>query len=121
MIDREYVRSVGEEVRAALFPRQREDGRQPYPTPVRLLYRMPDGTQEDVKFVMVRTYQPIGYTAPDVKASLIDVTFGTDWIGEIDLRFGREFEDDEYRVYHEPRSELDEPLMALLRAITGTL
>lgn len=127
-LDRDYVRRVGEEVREALFPREREDGRHPTSMPASLRYHLADGYEVDVRFVPLRTYQWIDEEAggaPDVPLTTVDVTFEGYYIGAIDLEFGKEL-DDEHWVGDSKDGpgtwpERDEALNALLRAIKGTL
>ncbi len=120
-VDLDYVRRIGEEAREALFPRKRADGLTPFPTPVALRYVLPDGYEVAVKFVDCRTYHWIGEVPEDT--TRFDVTFMGYYVGEVDLEFGNKFEtiEDQYLVMQDPDPKLDEPLMALLRAVTGTL
>ena len=116
-LDIDYIRRVGEEIQARLFPRPRADGRQPDPRPVALRYQPGDGTDCVVRFVSERTMQWVDGTSIDVRASVVSVSI--DWMTVVaDLAFGKQPE------IHETDVEALEAafgIMALLRAVAGVL
>ncbi len=115
-LDIDYVRRMGEEVQARLFPRPRPDGRQPVPLPVALRYQPGDGTDCVVRFVSERTFQWVDDTV-DVRASVVNVSI--DWMSVVvDLEFGKQPE------IHDTDPEAMEAayeIMLLLRAVAGVL
>lgn len=111
-LDLDYVRMLGEDIRAKLFPTPNRFGQQPYPLPVKALCETPDGAME-VRFVVERTFQSVGnYPVEDIRASMIWIAVDDEnW--RVDLKFGQE------------PTEIgpEDPLwlVALLRAICGVL
>ena len=122
-LDLDYIREIGEDLRSRLFPRpkqirnvftgQDEDGPTPYPLPVAIQYQPGGEVNVRVKFVVVRTIQLIGVKdLPDINPNLVDVTVGEEPSVTVEFSFG-----DEPRIV----AAVDDPLLALFRAITGVL
>ena len=116
LLDIGYVRDTGVDIAERLFPRPKEDGRQPVPMPVSLRYRPAEGIDYIVLFVPERYIQWVGEVAPDVQVSVVRVIWG-DFAFTIDLAFGKE---PEIPDLGDAERET-EALTALLRAVTGVL
>lgn len=115
-IDVDYVRSVGEEIRARLFPVPKADGRVPFPLPVGVNYQPVDGAVGDeVLFVPLRAIQWVGKESLAVDESQIYVIWsGTDYL--ISFTFGEKPE--------VPEALQDDAMasrLALIYAVAGVL
>lgn len=124
-LDLVYVRMVGEDVRARLFPRpskvrdeatgERVDGPTPYPLPTALRYRPMDAVDVEVLFVSERSIQRVDEIAPDTPPTLVRVIYD-DVSFLVDLKFGTE------PTVSEMDLEADnDAATALLRAVTGMI
>lgn len=121
-LDLNYVRSLGEEVRARLFPNPRLDGRVQYPLPVRVDYEPLDGIQMVVLFVLERIVQavPISSASSDPSSTSVWVYASPLSLPVVvDLKFGQEFAWTSPALCEEEEVYAD-CLEALLRAVTGT-
>lgn len=128
-MDVEYVRAMGEEVRARLFPRpkivknelgEEVDGPTPVPLPCVVFYDpYNDGEGYEVLFVPERSTQRVNQEAPDVSLSSSRIFAPPNLAVTADLEFGKN-----PKVYvpsSTPTDAVGESLAALLKAITGTL
>jgi hypothetical protein len=119
----DYIREVGEDVRARLFPRPKRvrdiitgqdvDGPTPVPLPVAIRYRPADKVDFELLFVVEKAIQWVTDEegAPDVSPSSVRV-YSEDDTMVVDLAFGKE-----PLPYHGE----NDWIVALLRAITGVL
>lgn len=115
-LDIDYIRRVGEEVQARLFPRPRPDGRQPFPLPVSLEYQLPNGTSWPILFVPLRSVQVIGEGTADVRPSEVVVVWGA-LAFAADLTMGQEPTTIDF---NDAGDEMD-AVYSLLRAVAGVL
>jgi hypothetical protein len=114
VIDTSYVRMAGEDVRARLFPVPKADGRVPIPLPVALAYspEMENGPTIDVLFVRENSIQRAVGIPDDVAEGAVFVVVGSRAFHVI-LEF-----DEEPKIV--PSGvEVDDRILALLRAVTG--
>lgn len=131
-LDLEYVRTIGAEIRARLFPEpkrvrnlitgQDEDGPKPYPLPVALRYKISDEIEVEVLFIVERTIQRVDFRAlgldepssePDVFTEPTWVrVFFSDVMVMVDLEFGKE---------PNVNGIIGDSAAALLRAVAGAL
>lgn len=121
-LDLEYVRAMGEDLRARLFPRPTKvrdeatgglvDGPTPVALPALIDYDpYGDGEGYEILFVAERSVQRVNGEAPDLPLTQVRV-YGPGETVSVDLEFGKlpEYPDD-----------APSDLVALLRALTGTL
>lgn len=114
-----YVREVGAEVRARLFPAPKEDGRQPYPNPVKVRYQPSEDVDMELRFVMERTFQPVGeFMATEVEPSLAFVLYGGRDAFLVDLDFDKQPIIPQLEGVGEKEAEM---LLLLLKAVAGNL
>lgn len=119
-IDPEYVRMMGEEIRARLFPVPKADGRVPIPLPVAINYRpIDEEIGSEVLFIPVRAVQWVGISlseAEEIEETDVRVFWaGTDY-GAISFVFGEKPEVPEIL-----EEEIMAPRLALLYAVAGVL
>lgn len=119
--DLEYVRLMGEEIKARLFPRSKKvldlptgeyvDGPTPTPLPTAIRFQPSDDVDLEVLFISTRTVQWVNEFPADIKETEVRVVT-EDGSFVTDLEFGKN---------PSVTDAENEPLNALLRAVTGTL
>lgn len=125
-LDLEYVRAIGEDVRARLFPRPKQvrnelmevvDGPTPVPLPTRVAFDpYANGDVYVITFTQERSIQHVNQEAPDVSPTMVEIVIRPDFIVSADLTFGKL-----PQVYGPEGTTFRDDLMSLLKAVTGVL
>ena len=125
-LDVNYVRTMGEEVRARLFPRPKQvhnqygelvDGPTPYPLPVVLRYTPTEDLTLEVIFILTRTMQTIGAEPPAVDEGAALVVWNEGFF-TTDLTLGQH---PEFAAGFNASPVESRALSALLDAVAGVL